>query len=168
LIADVPLLYEITNATWRKEDELKDLKTELAAIDRKIQLSLQPIEQNDDDDPKNEVQEDYKIAHLNTPNTRNGAEHPHVPHGVNVPAVANVSAIANVPIVPQTDPTKAIDMIQGMFSGKISPSDFYNASLPNRLENERLQRAKETMNDQTILATIPKYNIENQPKKIKL
>lgn len=41
---DLPILQEVVNSTWRKESELKDLKTELAALDRKIQLSLKPIE----------------------------------------------------------------------------------------------------------------------------
>ena len=31
---------EIANKQWKKEDELKGLKSELAAIDRKIQLEL--------------------------------------------------------------------------------------------------------------------------------
>ena len=33
---DLPVLREVVNSTWRKENELKDLKTELAALDRKI------------------------------------------------------------------------------------------------------------------------------------
>ena len=41
---DLPILQEVVNGTWRKESELKDLKSELAALDRKIQLSLNPIE----------------------------------------------------------------------------------------------------------------------------
>ena len=44
---DVPVLNEIVNGTWRKEDELKVLKTEFLALDRKIQLSLKPIEQGE-------------------------------------------------------------------------------------------------------------------------
>ena len=31
---------EIANKQWKKEDELKGLKSELAALDRKIQLEL--------------------------------------------------------------------------------------------------------------------------------
>ena len=41
---DLPILQDVVNGTWRKENELKDLKSELAALDRKIQLSLKPIE----------------------------------------------------------------------------------------------------------------------------
>ena len=40
LAKDIPLLKEIVGKQWKKEDELKGLKSELAAIDRKIQLEL--------------------------------------------------------------------------------------------------------------------------------
>ncbi len=40
LAKDIPLLKEIANKQWKKEDELKGLKSELAALDRKIQLEL--------------------------------------------------------------------------------------------------------------------------------
>jgi hypothetical protein len=33
---------------WLKEDELKELKTELAALNRKIELSLKPIDESED------------------------------------------------------------------------------------------------------------------------
>ena len=42
LAKDIPLLKEIANKQWKKEDELKGLKSELAALDRKIQLELAP------------------------------------------------------------------------------------------------------------------------------
>lgn len=35
-------MQEIAGKTWKKEDELKQLKSELAALDRKIQLELAP------------------------------------------------------------------------------------------------------------------------------
>jgi N12 class adenine-specific DNA methylase len=37
---DIPVFEEIVNSSWRKEGELKKLKSELSALDRKIQLSL--------------------------------------------------------------------------------------------------------------------------------
>ena len=37
---DIPQLKEIADKQWKKEDELKGLKSELAALDRKIQLEL--------------------------------------------------------------------------------------------------------------------------------
>ena len=39
---DIPQLQEIVGKVWTKEDELKQLKSELAALDRKIQLELAP------------------------------------------------------------------------------------------------------------------------------
>ena len=38
----MPQLQEIASKVWKREDELKCLKTELAALDRKIQLELAP------------------------------------------------------------------------------------------------------------------------------
>jgi hypothetical protein len=37
---DLPVLKEVVNSTWRKEDELKKLKSELSALERKIQLTI--------------------------------------------------------------------------------------------------------------------------------
>ncbi len=39
---EIPQLEEIAGKTWKKEEELKGLKAELAALDRKIQLELTP------------------------------------------------------------------------------------------------------------------------------
>ena len=39
---EIPQLQEIAGKAWKKEDELKQLKSELAALDRKIQLELAP------------------------------------------------------------------------------------------------------------------------------
>ena len=39
---EIPQLQEIAGKTWKKEEELKGLKSELAALDRKIQLELAP------------------------------------------------------------------------------------------------------------------------------
>lgn len=45
IVVEIPQLREIAGKTWKKEDELKGLKTELAALDRKIQLELTPPQQ---------------------------------------------------------------------------------------------------------------------------
>jgi len=37
---DLPTLREIVGGTWKKEEELKALKSEVAALERKIQLML--------------------------------------------------------------------------------------------------------------------------------
>ena len=39
---DIQALQEIVSKTWKKEDELKQLKSELAALDRKISLEIAP------------------------------------------------------------------------------------------------------------------------------
>ncbi len=46
LKADVPQLEAIIAKTWGKEDELKQLKSELAALDRKITAELAPKRRN--------------------------------------------------------------------------------------------------------------------------
>ena len=42
LAKDIPQLQELAGKVWKKEDELKQLKCELSALDRKIQLELAP------------------------------------------------------------------------------------------------------------------------------
>jgi N12 class adenine-specific DNA methylase len=51
---DLPVLQEVVNSAWRREDDLKDLKTELAALDRKIQLSLKPVDTEEDKEEENQ------------------------------------------------------------------------------------------------------------------
>ena len=55
LAKDIPLLKEIANKQWKKEDELKGLKSELATLDRKIQLELT-------NDTESEQREQQKVA----------------------------------------------------------------------------------------------------------
>jgi hypothetical protein len=58
---DLPVLQEVVNGVWRKENELKNLKIELSALDRKIQLSLKPIDTGEDKpEEKQEKQQDRK------------------------------------------------------------------------------------------------------------
>lgn len=55
LKADVPQLEAIISKTWGKEDELKQLKSELAALDRKITAELAPKhDENDGTENKQE------------------------------------------------------------------------------------------------------------------
>ena len=46
-IKDVPILTQIVEAVWKKEDELKVLKSDLTSLERNIELSLKPIEQSE-------------------------------------------------------------------------------------------------------------------------
>lgn len=57
---DIPILQEVVKETWKKEDQLKQLKSDLAALDRKIQLSLKPVKQNEDSNSKDESQTENK------------------------------------------------------------------------------------------------------------
>lgn len=57
---DIPILQEVVKETWKKEDQLKQLKSDLAALDRKIQLSLKPVKQNEDSNSKDESQAENK------------------------------------------------------------------------------------------------------------
>ena len=50
---EIPQLQEIAGKVWKKEDELKQLKSELAALDRKIQLELAPPAQEVTEKEKN-------------------------------------------------------------------------------------------------------------------
>ena len=53
---DIPILQEVVKETWKKEDQFKQLKSDLASLDRKIQLSLKPVKQNEDSNSKDENQ----------------------------------------------------------------------------------------------------------------
>lgn len=57
LKADVPILEGIMAKTWGKENELKQLKSELAALDRKIAAELAPKQENPNDGE--EIKKDY-------------------------------------------------------------------------------------------------------------
>ena len=47
LSKDIPILKEVVDGTWRKEPELSALKSEMTELERKIQLSLKPIEDSE-------------------------------------------------------------------------------------------------------------------------
>ncbi len=48
LLADIPTLRQVIDSTWRKEDELNELKSQLRELDRQIQQSLKPITEDKD------------------------------------------------------------------------------------------------------------------------
>ena len=57
LAKDIPTLQEVVSGTWRKEPELAALKAEFTELDRKIQLSLKPVEDSEGE-PAREVSQD--------------------------------------------------------------------------------------------------------------
>ena len=62
---DIPILQEVVKETWKKEDQLKQLKSDLASLDRKIQLSLKPVKQNEDSNSKDESQSNSESQGIN-------------------------------------------------------------------------------------------------------
>ena len=62
LMRDIPTLQEIVKSEWKKESELKELKSEVAALERKIQLELKPKEDKEELNPD-------KIEDINIPDT---------------------------------------------------------------------------------------------------
>ncbi len=45
LAKDIPTLQNVVEGTWRKESELAALRAQMTELERKIQLSLKPIEE---------------------------------------------------------------------------------------------------------------------------
>jgi hypothetical protein len=62
LAIDLPVLKEVASGTWKKEDELKGLKSELSTLERKIQLSLKPLENAIADEKKEMANENTLSA----------------------------------------------------------------------------------------------------------
>ena len=57
---EIPQLQEIAGKTWKKEEELKGLKSELAALDRKIQLNLVPPKFETKQEQASDVQQKHE------------------------------------------------------------------------------------------------------------
>ena len=69
LKADVPQLEAIISKSWGKEEELKQLKSDLAALDRKITAALAPKKEEQDGE---EVKRDEQSQRVETPAQTNG------------------------------------------------------------------------------------------------
>ncbi len=66
---DIPILQQTVGGVWKKEDELKQLKSEVAALERKIQLELAPPKP----EAAQEQQTDGKTAQTQSPPTEERA-----------------------------------------------------------------------------------------------
>ena len=77
---DIPILQEVAKETWKKEDQLKQLKSDLATLDRQIQLSLKPIKQNEsNENQEKDTSEDIirsPAARMATPSASASGEVP--------------------------------------------------------------------------------------------
>ena len=62
LKADVPQLESIVAKQWGKEDELKQLKSDLAALDRKITAELTPKQEEQDGEENRQGKEGHKVS----------------------------------------------------------------------------------------------------------
>lgn len=71
LKADVPQLEAIISKPWGKEDELKQLKSELAALDRKITAELAPKhDEKDGEEVKRDEQPQQVEATCQSPDSK--------------------------------------------------------------------------------------------------
>ncbi len=94
LKADVPILEGIMAKTWGKEDELKQLKSELAALDRKIAAELAPKHDENDGTENKQGQSQQPQSAVKSETTSNTVvvqstnnEHEHKPSLVAEPHV---------------------------------------------------------------------------------
>ena len=72
LKADVPQLEAIVAKTWGKEDELKLLKSELAALDRKITAALAPKKEEQDGDENKQQPDTQRVEVRDNPSQATG------------------------------------------------------------------------------------------------
>ncbi len=59
---DLPVLQEVLNGTWSKESRLSELKTELASVERKIQLSIKPETPDEPEEQAEKQKETPKVS----------------------------------------------------------------------------------------------------------
>ncbi len=74
LKADVPTLESIVSKTWGKEDELKQLKSELAALDRKISAELAPKHDEKDGEEVKQDEQPQQSQRIEKPAQSSGSK----------------------------------------------------------------------------------------------
>jgi len=74
LKADVPMLEGIVSKTWGKEEELKALKSELAALDRKITAELAPKHDEKDGEEVKRDEQPQQSQQVKTPAQSSGTK----------------------------------------------------------------------------------------------
>ena len=74
---DLPILQEVINGTWSKESRLSELKTELAAVERKIQVS---ITQETKEEPTEQTEKQKQTPSISENSVR--IKGIHLPRGV--------------------------------------------------------------------------------------
>ncbi|MDR2145870.1 MAG: N-6 DNA methylase [Tannerella sp.] len=163
LSEDLPVLREVAQSTWRREDELKSLKTEADALDRKIQLSLKPPDQSEDsleNEPENRQEYKQENRHANSPEisaSRKGEEREGMSEKL-------------------TEEQKAVQTIQGMFTGKTDPDRYIRECREERESRESgksvpvqtVPRNASRQEDRFVTDTMLKYDNGKQTKGFKL
>lgn len=71
---DLPTLREIVGGTWKKENELKQLKSEVATLEREIQLTLTPSKPEAKLELADEVQQRSECNKLQTVIAKNNVD----------------------------------------------------------------------------------------------
>jgi len=136
---NIPQLRDVVNSTWRKEDELKDLKTELAAVNRKIELSLKPVDTGEEkQENDNEIVKELDCAIANK-----------------IELTEKDKVIQNIHALFRGD----------KHPNEINSINNSNNPVQN---SEKMKDYKEAMGDRLVFATVPKYNSENQSKGFKI
>lgn len=123
---DIPILQEVIKETWKKEDRLKQLKSDLATLDRKIQLSLKPVKQTEDSDSKDESQTEHQ-SEYQTEQQSHGTPYVHQmpdfmknasapkravpPPSISIKAALNRTPIADIGAVPNKDDPNAPNQV---------------------------------------------------------
>ena len=74
LKADVPQLEAIVAKQWGKEEELKGLKSELAALDRKITAALAPKKEEQDGEVNKQQPDTQRVEVRDNPSQTNGSK----------------------------------------------------------------------------------------------
>ena len=68
---DLPTQREIVGGTWKKEEEVKGLKSEVVALERKIQLTLSPSKTEAEQERGDGIQQKSEQHELLTKTTKN-------------------------------------------------------------------------------------------------
>ncbi len=79
LSKDIPVLQEIVAASWPKEGEIKQLGEELATLNRKIQLTLKPVGQHENEDGEGTEMKEYQLVSGSDVNVDLPRQAKHVP-----------------------------------------------------------------------------------------
>jgi hypothetical protein len=59
---DIPVLKEVVNSNWKKEDDLKKFKSDLSALDRKIKMTIGENSANNDIQNKAAISQNVQIS----------------------------------------------------------------------------------------------------------